>query len=416
MIWLVPRNHLTQYQERAVELKPDKHRIVMGSPGSGKTLVLLYRACYLRDKYLVPQDRFKIFVFTGVLKTYIKSAFEQLELPQDCVTTLYKWCSDYHRANRLGPLPGFLEIHNTVLQHIKTNLSKFPIFDFVLVDEGQDLDGPAFEIMKLIARHVTVCIDHKQQIYEQGSSAGEIAKRLGVVSKNLYLLDAFRCCPYIAKVAAQFISDDEEKEQYLNQVKTDQGDRQTPLLYYVHNHIDERRRLIEIIKTRQQKGDSIGILFHQNRHVYGYAKGLQDAGIPVEVPNARYGNDYVAVDFNSDNPKILTFHGAKGLTFDTILMPQLTTRNFYQLNDEQIERLLFVGITRATKWVYMSCKESSQLPCLKKLHALEAERCFTIQRPDPSVTGQPFLPGFGPPEPAQVIINDVEDDDLTGIL
>jgi len=268
MSWLVPRNSLTPYQEKAVELKPEEHRIILGSPGSGKTLVLLHRASYLRNKYQIPDDRFKIFVFTGVLKTYIKSAFNLLGLPEKCVTTLYKWCRDYHIANRLGPIPDFSEIHKKVLQHIKTKPSRFPVFDFVLVDEGQDLDGPAFEIMKIIARHVTVCIDHKQRIYAQGSNADELIDRLGVTSKNLYLLDAFRCCPYIARLAAQFISNDEQREQYLNQVRVDQSERQTPLLYYVHNHKDEMIRLVGIIKTRQQKGDNIAILFHQNKHVW----------------------------------------------------------------------------------------------------------------------------------------------------
>jgi len=150
--------------------------------------------------------------------------------------------------------------------------------------------------------------------------------------------------------------------------------------------------------------------------VYGYANGLQQAGIPVEVPKARTDSDYFEVDFNSDKPKVLTFHGAKGLTFDTIIMPQLTMRNFYRLGDDQIERLLFVGITRAIKWVYMSSSERSQLPSLKKLHVLKTEGCLTIQRPDPTVTGQLILPGFGPVEPPRVHLDESEDDDLTGIL
>jgi superfamily I DNA/RNA helicase len=95
-------------------------------------------------------------------------------------------------------------------------------------------------------------------------------------------------------------------------------------------------------------GDKIAIIFHLNKHVYGYAKGLEQAGIPVEVPKARSDSDFFQVDFNSDKPKVLNFHVAKGLTFDTIIMPQLTKRCFPRLDEEHIERLLFVGITRAT--------------------------------------------------------------------
>jgi len=112
---------------------------------------------------------------------------------------------------------------------------------------------------------------------------------------------------------------------------------------------------------------------------------------------------------------MLTFHGAKGLTFDTIIMPQLTKRWFQKLDEEQIERLLFIGITRATNWVYMSATESSQIPALQKLYPLVIEGCLTIQRPDVSVTGQPGLPGF-----QQQVDSDYEEaddsDDVTGIL
>ncbi len=44
-----------------------------------------------------------------------------------------------------------------------------PIYDFVLVDEGQDLDADAYDFFKTIAKHVTVCLDNKQQLYERGS-------------------------------------------------------------------------------------------------------------------------------------------------------------------------------------------------------------------------------------------------------
>ncbi len=430
MNWLVPMSSLTQHQERAVELEPSDHRIILGGPGSGKTLVLLHRACYLRSKYHVPDQRFKIFVFTGVLKSYIKSAFGLLQLPESSVITFDKWCKDYFRENIRGAFPkstgsntvDFDALRQAVLQHTEQLSSQSPRYDFVLVDEGQDLDATAFRILKRIARHVTVCMDQKQQIYTNGSKPADVIQHLSIRTQNLYLLDAYRCCPYIAKLAAQFISSPDEREQYLRQVRTEQGERQTPLLYYVHDHADQMNRLIEIIKTRQQKGDSIGILFHQNKHVFGYSKGLREAGINVESPVNNPGDEFSPLDFNSDNPKIMTFHKAKGLTFDTVIMPQLTERNFYRLDSEQIERLLFVGITRATQWVYMSTNANGPLDSLAAILPLEAERCLTIQRPDVSVTGQPPLP-FGissetqvrPPDDLPEIETSPEDD-LTDIL
>ncbi len=67
MTWLIPRDELTNEQGRAAELKPDEHRLILGSPGSGKTMVLLHRARYLADEYRVPPERY--WVFHGKLDT-----------------------------------------------------------------------------------------------------------------------------------------------------------------------------------------------------------------------------------------------------------------------------------------------------------------------------------------------------------
>ena len=42
-MWVVPLSHLTEDQLNAVQLSTAKHRVVVGGPGSGKTLVLAHR-------------------------------------------------------------------------------------------------------------------------------------------------------------------------------------------------------------------------------------------------------------------------------------------------------------------------------------------------------------------------------------
>lgn len=240
-------------------------------------------------------------------------------------------------------------------------MSLFPTqeYDFVLVDEGQDLDGVCFDILKAISRHVTVCMDNKQQIYERGADEKEILKRLGLRKKNLAFLEVFRGCPYVARVAAQFINDQEERHLYLRQTKTAQSERQLPLLYQATDFEDERDRLLDIVRTRLLMGDKIAILLPQKRQVFGFAKGLKEAGLEVETPDN--------IDFNTDLPKLMPYHSAKGLTFDAVLMPRLVPRSFQRIGAAIIERLLFVGISRATRWVYLSTSEDNALPALEKL-------------------------------------------------
>jgi superfamily I DNA/RNA helicase len=377
--WLIPRTELTPEQLRAVEFEPNEHRVIFGAPGSGKTQILLHRARYLSDRWNVSPERFRIFVFTNVLKDYIRSALDLLRLPDDCVSTLDFWVGDYYgkHINRHRPWdatnrrPDFALMRQEVLRALPSRGSVTPLFDFLLVDEGQDLDGVAFDLLRALSKHITVCIDHKQQIYDHGSNEAEILNRPGLRRRNFSLLSAFRCCPFVVRLAAAFITESEEKSAYINQTRTAQTERETPLLYYATDFDDEKRRLVEILRLRLAKGEKIAILVPQKRQVFGFAQGLKNAGLEIETPDD--------LDFSTDLPKIMTYHSAKGLTFDTILLPRLVPKSFSRMSEGRIEHLLFVAISRATKWVYMSTTEGADFAPLHRFSE-QQNNWITIQR------------------------------------
>lgn len=367
MSWLIPRDELTAEQIRAVELSPGEHRVILGAPGSGKTQILLHRARFLSDECNVKPERFRIFVFTNVLKSYIRTALTDLDLPDDCVTTLDDWCAQVYKQEVRRSLPWDAENrcpdYPTIRRAVHTRVKDRKLFDFVLVDEGQDLDAEAFSLLKEIASHVTVAMDHKQQIYEEGCGELEIIQALGLRRSNLTLLDAFRCCPYIVRLASEFIQNAQDRAAFLKQSRTSQTEIQTPLLYEADGFEDERARLVEVLRERQIVDRSIGILFATNRQVEGFAQGFREKGIPVETRKN-------GLDFASQIPKVLTLHSAKGLTFDSVLMPRLVSATFARRPEELTNRLLYVGITRATKWLYLSTVTGSAIPALSWIRKL----------------------------------------------
>ena len=87
MSWLIPRSGLTPDQIRAIEMAPTENRAIVGGPGSGKTQILLHRVRWLCDRMSVGPDRYRILVFTNVLKDYIRSALQLLDLSEDAVMT-----------------------------------------------------------------------------------------------------------------------------------------------------------------------------------------------------------------------------------------------------------------------------------------------------------------------------------------
>jgi superfamily I DNA/RNA helicase len=350
--WLIPRSELTPEQLRAIELDTRENRVVLGGPGSGKTQILLHRAAYLTEKLKVTPKEYHIFVYTKVLRDYIQSAFDLLNLDKGSVSTLDSWCMGYYRDNISGKTPwnkddkcpDFAAIRKGALAKLQT-LSKKP-YRFVLVDEAQDLDSESLKILSAMADHITVCADQKQQLYQHGSDISVILKSLAVRRSNVSLLETFRCSPYIVKLASQLIDDPAERNAYIQQIRTSQSEREKLLLYRAADHKDESSRLIDLVRTRLTKGERIAILFPQVRQAYGYANGFQEAGIDVESPND--------LDFTSDKPKLMPYHSAKGLTFDSVFLPRLLNRSFGKVGINHRINLLFVGMTRATKWIYFS--------------------------------------------------------------
>ena len=88
------------------------------------------------------------------------------------------------------------------------------------------------------------------------------------------------------KLAARFVSDPGDREAYLNQVRTEQVERETPVLFVASDYDEERSQFFEMVRLRQANGERIAILLPKRSQVYGFAQGLRSEGLEVEAPSA----------------------------------------------------------------------------------------------------------------------------------
>jgi superfamily I DNA/RNA helicase len=364
-------------------MSPHEHRVILGPPGSGKTQVLIHRADYLSSTYKLNPDQYRVFVFTNVVKEYIKSGIQFLGLPEEVVSTFDHWCRLLYEKHISRRLPrankgiNFGEIRSAVLKLFKEKSELKKSLSFVLVDEGQDLTPQVYEILSLAAQHITVFVDPQQNIFENGASESFILDRLNLKNRNASLLGAYRNAPYVAKLASYFIDDDQKRGQYLAQVNTEQKIRELPLCYVAPDFQTEMDRLAEIISQRQVMNERIGIIVPTNKQLYGFARGLYERGVTVEkaVPRTEDGG----CDFGNATPKIATYYSAKGLTFDSVFLPRLTESSFSWIGDSIRLRLFFVGIARATQWVYLSTVKGKEFSEIKVLRDAEKNGNLTLQ-------------------------------------
>jgi hypothetical protein len=160
------------------------------------------------------------------------------------------------------------------------------------------------------------------------------------------LLPAYRNSPDIAKLASYF-GNAYDGMNYLAQ------ERQKPCLYVATDWEDEMDKLADVLRERRLLNHKCGIIVPTNRDLFSVTTKLKERGIEVHQAIAvRRGG--TPPDFDSLTPIIASYHNAKGLTFDCVLLPKLVENNFQRVTGERRRRLLLVGITRATQWVYLS--------------------------------------------------------------
>lgn len=390
--FLAPFGDLTPEQRRVVTADVSGHRVIFGPPGSGKTLVLIHRAAHLAAHHKVNSDRYRVVVFTNVLKDYIRAGLDFLGIPVDTVTTFDALCQNLytdHIGRRVprddeNNRPDFDAIRQAVLKMLKQGGSPHRSLDFVVVDEGQDLPRQAYAILNLLAWHVTVFADPKQRIFAEGASEPQILAGLGLQRRSGAMLAAFRNSPDVGRLAAWFIANENDQTEYLAQIKNVSAPRERPLLYLAASMEDEADRLATAVRQRQSLNQRVGIIVPRSTAVFGLSNALAARGVAVEravPPSRRGGSAWAGVRFDTAAPKIATYHSAKGLTFDAVFLPRLTRGAFrHGEQKDDVVRLLFVGISRATQWVYLSTEEGDELAELDLLRKAAGKGHLVLQR------------------------------------
>ena len=391
MPFLLHDSQLTREQRSIVELRPDRHHLVLGPPGSGKTQVLLHRARWLRDRANTPPDRYRIFVFTNVLSQFIRQSLDYLTIPLGNVQTFDDWCGGIWESLIGGrkpkvPAPGKGLDYPAIRRGVAAALQKSPgaarLLDFAMVDEGQDLDVHAYQILRAAVPHVSVFADARQQIFEGGLGEAEILMSLGVPQQTAALLPAYRNSPDVAKLASYFGN----RFDGLNYTAKD---HQKPCFYVASDWDDEIDQMALIIREQMRLNHKVCIIVPTNRDLYGVAKRLGERGVPVEKATPPRGGGPPA-DFNTLTPKVATYHSAKGLTFDCVILPKLVENNFHRVTGPRRHRLLLVGITRATQWVYLSTVRGYELKEVALLREAEANGdLFVLNSSKPAATAPP---------------------------
>ena len=297
----------------------DKSMIVAGCAGSGKSVIAMYKA----QQILESKGDVILIAYTKSLNRYMRQGKEN-SLDE---RFFYHW------------------------QWIDQGMPKA---DYIIVDEIQDFDRE--EIMQFInaARKCFFFFgDTAQSIYrafgKETLTIDQISSMTGIKVSRLY--NNYRLPKPIAKITQGYLGLTEEKDKvreyseslYLSKENT------LPVFIKCNSKQEQINRIVSIINDNKYR--NVGILVPENDLVLEIMNAFTTSKFACEFKyNAGYNDskNKDTLNFKSERPKLMTYHSAKGLQFETVILP------FYQgANNSDEKKALYVAMTRTYRNLYV---------------------------------------------------------------
>ena len=312
--WDVDEESMDDDQLDLIERTLDKSMLVAGCAGSGKSVIAMHKAEQIAQQ---GED--------VILIAYTKS------------------------------LTGFMNVGKPIgpyrfYYHYQWVRQGMPKADYIIVDEIQDFTQEEIQdFMHAAKKYYMFFGDTAQSIYKQYGkqtlTIEEIAKLTGLNVLKLY--NNYRLPRPVAKITQDYVGvnvDPYKERVYQNKEKS------LPYIIY-KSSIEEQIESISAIISNNT-GKSIGILLPSNELALNVSEELRKKNVGCQLKysadaakDARYVD---TLDFATPMPKIMTYHSAKGLQFDIVILPM-----YNGASDNESRKALYVAMTRTKHKLYV---------------------------------------------------------------
>jgi hypothetical protein len=363
-------------QEQLARSLGEGHRVIHGVAGSGKTLILGYRAIHLAQACVKP---ILILCYNKALAGKLREQMASRGLGgKVIVQTFHSWCSAQLRAYNVdmpkneGDNEAFYAgMVDALIRAVDRKKVPSGQYDAVLIDEGHDFRPEwlklVVQMVDPISNSLMVLYDDAQSIYEHTKKQKFSFKSLGIQAqgRTTILKINYRNTQEILNVAATFarelLSPEEADEDGVPIVQPMSAGRHgTPPSLVILPTLDEESLwIINQLKDANRNGTpwkDMAILY-RNYYPVGQTleKKLKSAGIPVSAKSE------VKFTEGQDTVKMITMHSSKGLEFPVVAIPGVGLLNDDKAELEDEVRLLYVAMTRATSRLMMTGHQDSPL-------------------------------------------------------
>lgn len=317
--WMVRESELDEYEIKLLTSILDKSCVVTGCAGSGKSVIALLMAKRIQKEC---GDNYEIIVYTKSLRKYMALGSRELGLTKG-IYYHWQWKKQCH----------------------------CPTADYVIVDEIQDFTGDEIaEFAKAANKHVFFFGDTAQSIFEDFRPVvpiSDIDKFLLPERPKKVKLFYNYCLPVpVARFVQNVGIDLPDFEEGVFKSK----EKAAPFVLEYENVQDQVAAIVRIINRKDL--DDVAVLLPDGQSVKLVCSFLTKMGVKHEFKyeDRETGAWYDTLDFNTPNPKLMTYHSAKGLRFVSVFLP--CVRNFIGLKAGD-RKALYVAMTRTYRDLYV---------------------------------------------------------------
>ena len=361
---------LSKEQEAARVLPKEGQHLIVGGPGTGKSVLALIRARrHHRDR-----DKYLFLVFNHLLSRASGQLFGDGLVGK----TWIGWFLETFRTTAGRSVPrkqstenGFREIDwpsVTGFVHALPEGKGHRQSPFLVIDEGQDMPREFYStLVELGFDRFFVVADQNQQITEANSSRKDIQDCLALEADDVIeLRHNYRNGYRVARLANAFYTGDPASPPpELPAIAPGPA----PILYtYDGDKLHAVARAILRLADRDPR-QLIGIIAPNNQVRKRYLEALRsvDARLDNTPPRIEtyHGQHRAEVAFDEGGILVINAQACKGLEFDTVVLADIDEHYVRRADPDSAKRLFYVMVARARERVFMFVKREGRNDILR---------------------------------------------------
>ena len=352
---------LSKEQEAARALPKEGQHLIVGGPGTGKSILALLRT----RRHAREDDDYLFLVFNHLLHRASGQLFGdgfESRTWDSWFRETFRWIAG-QPVPLLPPQPsGYTEIDWSGVEEIVQTLPAGSNADrpFLVIDEGQDMPREFYSsLINLGFERFFVVADQNQQITETNSSRRDLQDRLAIETRDVIeLTQNYRNRYPVARLARTFYTGDRASPP---PALPERGVGAVPILY-VYGPDDLGSVVGRILRFADRNPSQlVGVIAPNNTVRERYFDRLRNEDVAIDNPRAPvstfYGDSRPEIAFDEGGILVINAQACKGLEFDTVILADIDEHYHRPQDPDVAKRLFYVMVARARERVFMFMKK-----------------------------------------------------------